>query len=67
MSEHCVFDAATGEARCLRCGERHRFALPMEVTRFCKEAKAFTELHRECKPAASSDVSEASKTTEDVK
>lgn len=67
MNEHCVFDGATGEACCLRCGERHRFALPMDITLFVDKASAFMALHRECKPAASNDVSKASKTEGIVK
>lgn len=51
-----VFDAVgllgTGPClRCLRCGERHKVALPMPVSAFVKVSNGFEQLHSLCKPS----------------
>ena len=34
---------------CLRCGEKQRFALPINVTVYYAAARAFEKIHAKCK------------------
>ena len=34
---------------CLRCGQKQRFATPINVTVYCAAGKAFEKIHAKCK------------------
>lgn len=44
----CVHDV-TKDFLCQRCGETHKLEMPISITEYVRQAKAFTELHRNCK------------------
>lgn len=54
-SAHVVMDATTQEFWCRHCGARFKPALPLTISAFVKQSKAFTVLHEACPaPAAQS-------------
>lgn len=34
--------------KCLHCGQIHKLAMPISITKFAKAAKAFESLHKDC-------------------
>jgi hypothetical protein len=43
----CVHDVDR-DLLCQRCGETHKLEMPISITEYVRQAKAFTELHRNC-------------------
>lgn len=46
---HVVFSTKTQGLECLNCGAVIRIDLPLEIRAFCRKAKGFEMMHRDCK------------------
>lgn len=50
--KHVAMDARTQEFWCRHCDARHRPQLPMPISEFVKQSRAFATLHAACQAPA---------------
>jgi len=54
VSDWIVMDAKDGKFKCKSCGDENQVKMPLLLTEFVAQCRAFEKRHKGCKPPAKS-------------